>query len=795
MRPSSIHIARLGCLTLLLGAAACGDSGGPPSPPAMTASTATTQTADAGTVVTSPAVRVGREDGSAIRNAVVTFALAGGGTLTTTVDTTDGTGLATAGQWKLGNTPAVSTVTATTPSAPGKSVVFTATGQVGPAASVTKAGGDAQFKPAGAEVSPLPSVRVQDAVGNAVQGAAVTFAVITGGGSATGLTTTTDANGIATVGSWTLGPIAGVNTLTATVAGLPAVVFKATVVAPAFVSVRAGSNQTAPAGATLAIAPSVTVTDNLDEPSPGIPVTFTVSSGGGSITGGTTTTDANGIATVGSWTLGTIPGANTLTATVTGLTPAVFTATVVAPGTVNVRDGNNQFAVGGTTLGIAPSVTVLTNLGGPASGVTVTFSVAGGGGSITGATAVSDANGVATVGSWTVGTGLGANTLQATVAGVAPATFTATVVNPSAVTVRTGNAQNAPPSQAVLVAPSVQVTDAASRPVQGATVTFSVGSGGGTVTGASQRTDASGVATVGTWTLGGLGDNTLIATVPTLAPAVFSAFGTHYNIQLRFRTEPTPRQRLAFERAVMRWSRVISGDLANVQVPVPASSCYPAMNELVDDLIIFVTLGAIDGPGGILGQAGPCLVRSTSRLTVVGQMQFDNADLSGMDASGVLDDVILHEMGHVLGIGTLWDDPAFPGLLVGAGLADPYFTGANALTAFSSAGGASYTGFPIPVENTGGDGTRDSHWRETILRTELMTGYISAGGSPMSAVTIASLRDIGYTVNMGEADPYTVPGSAFIFGEQKGVQLRERLLTDPAVISPDGRIISRGSER
>ena len=795
MRPSSIPLARLGRLTLLAAVAACGDSGGPPSPPVMTASTAATQTANAGSVVTSPAVRVGREDGSAIRKAVVTFTIAGGGTLSTLVDTTDATGVATAGQWRLGNTPAVSTVTATSPSAPGKSVIFTATGQVGPAASVVKADGDGQFKPAGAAVSPLPAVRVQDAVGNLVQGAEVVFAIITGGGTATGLTTTTNANGVATVGSWTLGSMAGANTLRATVAGLPPVIFQATVVAPAVVSVHAGSNQSGPPGSAVAIAPAVKVTDNLGEAAPGVPVTFAVTGGGGSITGATTTTDGNGIATVGSWTLGTTAGANTLSATVTGLTPAAFTATVVAPSAINIREGNNQYAVGGTTLGIAPSVTVVTNVGGPAQGVTVNFSVASGGGTVTGATAVTDANGVATVGSWTVGSAVGSNTLQATVAGVAPATFSATVVNPSAVILHAGNAQNAPPSSAVLVDPAVLVTDDANRPVQGAMVTFSIGSGGGSVTGPTQRSNASGVATVEEWRLGGLGDNTLVATVSGIAPVVFSAIATQYNIQIRFRTEPTTRQRLAFERAVMRWSRVISGDLANVAVVVPASSCYPAMNETVDDLIIFVTLGPIDGGGGILGQAGPCLIRSTSRLTAVGQMEFDNADLASMDASGVLDDVILHEMGHVLGIGTLWDEAAFPGLLVGAGGADPYFTGANALAAFSAAGGGSYNGTPIPVENTGGNGTRDSHWRETILRTELMTGYIAAGGSPMSAVTIASLRDIGYTVNMGAADSYTVPGSAFIFGEVKGVQLRERLLTDPDVLGPDGRIIQRGSQR
>ena len=44
-------------------------------------------------------------------------------------------------------------------------------------------------------------------------------------------------------------------------------------------------------------------------------------------------------------------------------------------------------------------------------------------------------------------------------------------------------------------------------------------------------------------------------------------------------------------------------------------------------------------------------------------------------------------------------------------------------------GGSSYTGgASVPVENTqGGQGTQDSHWRETIFVAELMTGFLDAG--------------------------------------------------------------------
>ena len=90
----------------------------------------------------------------------------------------------------------------------------------------------------------------------------------------------------------------------------------------------------------------------------------------------------------------------------------------------------------------------------------------------------------------------------------------------------------------------------------------------------------------------------------------------------------------------------------------------PAVNETVDDLLIFAEVRAIDGVGGILGAAGPCLIRVANGLTIIGYMEFDEADLVDLAAFGHLEDVVLHEMAHVLGLGTLspWDNQ-----LVGAG--------------------------------------------------------------------------------------------------------------------------------
>src|SRR4051812_35178505 len=166
----------------------------------------------------------------------------------------------------------------------------------------------------------------------------------------------------------------------------------------------------------------------------------------------------------------------------------------------------------------------------------------------------------------------------------------------------------------------------------------------------------------------------------------------------------------------------------------------------------------IDGPGKILGQAGPTHLRPASAggaafLPAKGSMSFDTADLAKMEADGTINDVITHEMGHVLGIGTIWDRK---GLLKGAGTANPTFAGAGAMGEYRVLRGAPRRK-RVPVENTGGPGTRDGHWRETVFRNELMSGFISAPGNPLSRMTVGSLEDLGYVVDFNAAEDYALP--------------------------------------
>jgi adhesin/invasin len=289
---------------------------------------------------------------------------------------------------------------------------------------------------AGGPASPAPSVLVTDQSGNPVSGVLVTFAVTAGGGGVTGASQPTNSSGIATVGGWTLGTTAGANALTASATGLTGspVTFNATGSAGAATTISASSATTlnATAGTAVSPAPSVLVTDGVN-PVAGVMVTFAVTGGGGSITGSADVpTGPDGIATVGGWTLGTTAGANTLTASVTGLTgsPVTFDATgsVGAATTISANSSTTLSATAGTAVSPAPSVLVTDGVN-PVAGVTVTFAVTGGGGSISGsADVLTGPDGIATVDGWTLGPVAGDNTLTATAVGLTgnPVTFTGT---------------------------------------------------------------------------------------------------------------------------------------------------------------------------------------------------------------------------------------------------------------------------------------------------------------------------------------------------------------------------------
>ncbi len=139
-------------------------------------------------------------------------------------------------------------------------------------------------------------------------------------------------------------------------------------------------------------------------------------------------------------------------------------------------------------------------------------------------------------------------------------------------------------------------------------------------------------------------------------------------------------------------------------------------------------------------------------------MEFDSADMAAMEANGFLQVVVEHEMGHVLGIGTLW--PHNTGYSIGSFT----YTGTHAVDAWNAEFIAPSAPLSfVPVEDEGGEGTQDGHWDENAggsgaadnqgrdLKYELMTGWIDL---PVffSDTTLYSLMDLGFTVTQPQVD-------------------------------------------
>ena len=230
----------------------------------------------------------------------------------------------------------------------------------------------------------------------------------------------------------------------------------------------------------------------------------------------------------------------------------------------------------------------------------------------------------------------------------------------------------------------------------------------------------------------------------TQAPGVDEG---RFNITLKYVVDVTERQKEVFQAAAARWERIIIKDVPSITGTIPSAFAgFPPVvqNGTIDDIIIEVVLAPIDGPGKILGQAGPRYLRTADRLPLSGVMYFDVADLAYLESLDLFEDVIVHEMGHVLGVGTLWN---YYRTLRQGPASNPYFTGKLANVFWTAEGGKDL----LPIENLGGPGTAGGHWRESLLRNELMTGYLNLGVNPLSRITAGSLSDLGYgTALVGE---------------------------------------------
>jgi len=345
----------------------------------------------------------------------------------------------------------------------------------------------------------------------------------------------------------------------------------------------------------------------------------------------------------------------------------------------------------------------------------------------------------------------------------------------SAMTVAAGNDQSALAGAPLATLVRFKLADIAGHGIPNIAVRFAITAGEGSLAGSlagsstTAVTDEAGLVTAPGWTLGKLAvPQQLTATAGNISITATAAVTTQYHAEVRFFGPPVDSAyRPAFTRAINRLNAEVVGLLTPVSFSNQdvANTCgvpsVAPLNEQIGSLVIYASVGLIDGVSGIVASSGPCYVRQSDNLTVVGTMLFDAADLPAILGNGQLNDVVFHEMQHVLGFGTLWSTVT-PALIINAGTPQTAFTGAAGIRGCQLAGGVPTDCVPaIPLEHGGGPGSADEHWRWSIFGAELMTAVLLAPGTPklLSAMTIGSLSDLGYQTNGNVADAYTIPSA------------------------------------
>ena len=229
----------------------------------------------------------------------------------------------------------------------------------------------------------------------------------------------------------------------------------------------------------------------------------------------------------------------------------------------------------------------------------------------------------------------------------------------------------------------------------------------------------------------------------TLVPSSSMVHAGFFTIDLTYNANVDNLYRPLFEQAADEWESYIVGTQENYDVTLSiTSSLYSGTS------------------GGVLASAGPDYGYHANNYVYAteGSMNFDSTDISSLYSSGLLYHVILHEMAHVIGFGTLWDTTVFsltsPAQNVVAEFSDgtttnTHYVGQYALDIYREQ--YDNSALYVPLETTGGSGTAGAHWDEFWMgltaTDELMTGYISS--TPfLSDVSIASFADIGYIVEL-----------------------------------------------
>jgi hypothetical protein len=289
-----------------------------------------------------------------------------------------------------------------------------------------------------------------------------------------------------------------------------------------------GNNQTVAAGTALPIPLSVQAVDPLTgQGSPGVAISFSdIKKGGGAFSPPSGVTDATGTVST-TYTLPAKSGTYTVTAASTGYAPATFTETATPTAAISLTRaaGSGQIVPVATAVPKPLVAKANDQNGNGVSGISVTFSDGGKGGSFSANPVTTDSNGLAAV-NYTTSTKSGTTTIPATAAGL-PALNIFVTVTPdpaSGVSVVSGNNQTAAQSALLPKALVAKVTDQYGNLISGASVSFSDGGAGGSFSANPATTGKTGTVSVNYTTPPAIGNVTISASVATVnTPATFTA--------------------------------------------------------------------------------------------------------------------------------------------------------------------------------------------------------------------------------------------------------------------------------
>ena len=224
-----------------------------------------------------------------------------------------------------------------------------------------------------------------------------------------------------------------------------------------------------------------------------------------------------------------------------------------------------------------------------------------------------------------------------------------------------------------------------------------------------------------------------------------------FDIELVFLDDFTEDEQKVWHRIARRWESAIQMDFPDYTFSGGHSTTcgdhlvgIPAGAQ-IDDVRIYIVKFASPWQGGY----GAPYIKRSSSMPIAGCVGIR----AGLGDLHSVWNIGLHEIGHVLGIGTTWTNS---GLLLRLN-GNVHFAGPQAIAAFNRAGGTDYQGAKVPVE-------RDrAHWHSSVLSGEFMTG--TGGDNAFSAITLGALSDLGYTVDFSAADPYELNTGAYGFAK------------------------------